>query len=77
MQIDEDSASNFKKRYAHLHPLLVHRSIERAKNLVDLFEILEQVPKKYPVVWNEETRSWVKETDVMAKKQLKNIRKKR
>jgi hypothetical protein len=77
MEIDEEIASNFKKRYAHLHPLLVHRSVERAKSFVDLFEILEQVPKKYPVVWSEEKRSWVKEPDVMAKKQLKNIRKKK
>ena len=77
MEIDEETASNLKKRYAHLHPLLVHRSIERAKNLIDLFEMLEQVPKKYPVVWSEEKRLWIKEADVMAKKQLKNIRKKK
>ena len=71
---DEDCIDNFKKRYSHLHPLIFHRSIERAKNLMDLFEILEGVPSKCPIVWDESNRSWVKEPDIISQKKLKDIK---
>lgn len=74
-QFSEESLINFRKRYSHLHPLIFHRSLERASSLIDLFDILENIPSKFPIVWNEEKRSWVKETDITAQKQIKNIRK--
>ncbi len=48
-----------KRRYAALPPLLVHRSVERAASDGDLFDILDTVPAKYPVVWDEAARRWV------------------
>lgn len=73
MMLCEETLKNFKKRYAHFHPLLVQRSVERARDESDLFEILESVPKKPPYSWSEEKHAWIKDLDVSAKKQLKNM----
>jgi hypothetical protein len=73
---NEDAIENFRKRYYNLHPLIFHRSVERAGSLVELFEILETIPSKYPIAWNDNIRSWVKETDITAQKKIKNIREK-
>jgi hypothetical protein len=73
--VDEQQIDNFKKRYSHLHPLIFHRSVERANNLIELFEILEGVPSKPPIIWDETSRSWIKQTDIIAQKKLKNIKK--
>lgn len=69
---DGESLDAFRKRYSHLHPLVVQRSIERAANLSDLFEILESVPKP-PFSWNEERHAWAKDLDVSGKTQLKKM----
>lgn len=73
---DDELASSLKRRYSKMHPLVLQRSIERALSLSELFEILESVPKA-PFSWSEESRSWVKDSDLMAKKQLKKIRSQR
>lgn len=74
MLLDESCLANFQKRYSKLHPLIFHRSVERASSLMELFEILENIPSKFPIRWDEVTRSWVKETDITAQKQIKNIK---
>lgn len=50
---------NFLARYSHIHPLIFHRSCAYAKTPGDLFDILESIPEKYPIVWNEKVRQWV------------------
>lgn len=50
---------SLKKRYSHLHPLIFSRSMEKATTDGELFDILESVPDKLPVIWDEEKRSWV------------------
>lgn len=70
---DEGLLARFRDKYSHIHPLLLQRSIERAKDSTDLFEILESIPKKPPFSWSEESRSWVKDMDVSAKKHLKKM----
>ncbi len=75
IQFSEESLINFQKRYSNLHPLIFHRSVERSNSLMDLFDILENIPSKFPIVWSEEKRSWIKESDIIAQKQIKNIRK--
>ena len=62
--IDPEVIIGLKERYSYLHPLLIHRSIERAKSAVDLFDILESVPKDVPLIWDEDTRRWVKTVDL-------------
>lgn len=54
-----------KERFAHLHPLLFERSLERARTDGELFDILEDIPADYPLVWDEELRRWVKPKDVL------------
>jgi hypothetical protein len=52
-----------KKRYAHLHPLLFQRSLEKAKSDVELFDILSRIGE-YPIIWDEDERTW-KKTDLL------------
>lgn len=73
MTLCEEAVDNFKKRYSGLHPLVVQRSIERAKDAFELFEILESIPKNPPFSWSEEKRSWVKDFDVSAKNLMKKM----
>lgn len=61
---DQNALQKLQERYKDLHPLLFHRSVERAKSLGDLFDILDTVPKKLPVVWCEHQRRWVREYDL-------------
>jgi hypothetical protein len=72
---DETTIENFRKKYSSLHPLILHRSAERASSLMELFDLLENIPSNFPIVWDEKKRSWVKQLDITAQKQLKNIRK--
>lgn len=46
------------ERYAHLHPLVLNRSVERARTLGELFDFLEGFPSVFPVSWNEQERQW-------------------
>lgn len=52
-----------KKRYAHVHPLIFNRSLERSKDISELFDILEDIPKSYPFSWDDVSRRWKKLPD--------------
>lgn len=52
-----------RDRYAHLHPLLFHRSVEKARTDGELFDLLESV-NEYPIIWDEDARAW-KKTDLL------------
>jgi len=54
-----------KTRYKTLHPLIFHRSVEKAKSAADLFDILESFPATYPVVWSDEEHCWVATKDLI------------
>lgn len=69
--IVEEELNNFKVKYQYLHPLIFHRSLEKARSVLDLFEILETVPKIPPFSWNEEKRCWFKEKDSLNLEKLK------
>jgi hypothetical protein len=71
--ICEDTLLVLKNRYSHLHPLMFHRSVERAKSFADLFEILEGIPARFPVVWDDGKRMWIKESDLTSQKNLKEL----
>ena len=60
-----DLLDQLKKRYPAIHPLIFHQSMERAKSPGDLFDILETFPNKYPVIWDDQQRRWVKEDDML------------
>lgn len=64
MRIDDDVLKSFKERYNHIHPLIFHRSVERADSLGHLFDVLETIPAKFPLIWDEEKRCWSWTTDI-------------
>lgn len=69
-----------KEQYNKIYPLIVHRSLERAKSPGDSFDILDRLWKDiqesiivedgkevcnaFPIVWDEEQRQWVKTDDL-------------
>jgi len=58
-----------KKRYPDMHPLLFLRSVEKAENDGELFDILEEVPE-LPVVWDEASRRWVQTEDLLQSEEI-------
>jgi hypothetical protein len=59
-----------KERYSDTHPLLFHRSLERAKTNGELFDLLDGMPDP-PVVWDEDNREWKHTVDLLQRKALK------
>ena len=57
-----------RKRYPKLHLLVFQRSVEKARNDVELFDILESIPEEMPVLWDEKLRRWVNTDDLMQAK---------
>lgn len=56
MNVD-DKVLNLKERYPKLHPLVFFISVEKAKSLGDLFDILETIPE-LPISWNYDLNKW-------------------
>ena len=67
--IDPEIVEGLRGRYEEVHPLVFHRSVERAETAGELFDILDSVPD-YPFVWNEETRRWDKTNDLTQSKRV-------
>jgi hypothetical protein len=67
----DDVQKALKERYAHLHPLIFQRSLEKAENNTELFDILETVPDKYPIVWDDKKRVWVFTDDLIQSQLIK------
>lgn len=63
--LDPNVVAKLKERYPKIHPLLFHRSFERAKSNGDLFDILETVPERYPLIWDENLRQWITTEDIL------------
>ncbi len=61
----DDLIQGFRKRYADVHPLLFARSVERSRSPGELFEILESIPERMPVVWNDASRRWLTTDDLL------------
>lgn len=53
-----------KERYKHLHPLIFYRSLEKARTNGELFDMLDGCPTEYPLIWDEDKKSWVHTTDL-------------
>jgi hypothetical protein len=62
-----------REKYKHLHPLILHRSVEYATTVGDLFEILDSFPIQYPVIWDEKEHRWKTQKDVIRVDQLRKI----
>lgn len=75
MIIDEDVLNGLRKRYSSVHPLIFHRSVEKARSAGDLFDILETIPVNYPIVWADEWRQWVMTDDIFQAQAYVNMKK--
>ena len=53
-----------KNKFSNIHPLIFHRSQERAKTPGELFDILDTIPVEYPLIWNEDTKRWMTTKDI-------------
>jgi len=71
--LDQNIVKKLKEKYSYLHPLLFHRSVERAKSNGDLFDILDTVPKKYPLAWSDRENRWITVSDLYLKKELDEL----
>lgn len=71
--IDSEFIDSLKSRYPNLNPLVFQRSVEKAKNKIELFEILEDIPEP-PFIWNQIKRKWIREKDFFQSKKLKLLK---
>jgi len=62
--VNEKVIASLKTRYNKYHPLLFHRSLERAKTEGELFDILDSIPEKFPIIWDEQQSRWVTTPDL-------------
>ena len=69
--VNEQTLQKLRERYHDVHPLLFHRSVERAKNDVELFDILDTIPD-FPLTWDEQVRRWMTTTDVFQSKEFQS-----
>lgn len=66
----DEVKSALQKRYK-IHPLLFKRCVENTKNASELFDCLESIPDKYPIVWDNDLKQW-KTTKLFDSKASKN-----
>jgi hypothetical protein len=65
--MDQVVVAKLLERYSHLHPLILRRSVERAKSLGELFDFFDGFPIEMPVTWDEANRKW-SQTDLLLTK---------
>lgn len=70
--IDQNIIDSLKERHKDLHPLVFHRSLEKSTSAVDLFEILESVPR-FPFFWDDNNKKWTKTLDFYLSNKAKQI----
>jgi hypothetical protein len=63
---------SLRTRYAHVHPLIFLRSVERARSSGDLFDILESFPGTYPLAWDEDAHAWCRTEDLLQARRGEN-----
>jgi hypothetical protein len=62
--LDQIIIDKLRERYPNVHPLLFHRSVEKARSNGELFDIMDTVPDQYPLVWSEKDYRWVVSQDL-------------
>lgn len=58
-----------RERYPDVPLLIWNRSVEYAKTNGQLFDIMDTLPKKLPIVWSHENYRWVN-TDLLKSESL-------
>ena len=59
------------KKHFDVHPLVFHRSLEKAITQGDLFDILDTIPEQCPIIWDDSQHKWVS-TDLLQAKEFEN-----
>ena len=65
MEISPELLDKLKQRYDSLYPLIFYRSIQKAKTLSELFDLLESCPKALPIVWDDSENKWIHTNDLV------------
>lgn len=73
--ISEDLVNAFRNKYKHVHPLVFHRSVEKAKDANNLFDILEDIPE-VPFFWDDFHKKWTRDFDFICINKAKDLIKK-
>lgn len=73
MENKEEIINSLKKRYKNLHPLIFHRSLEKSDDPNVLFDILESIPKTFPIFWDDSKKKWCKTNDFCDIKKIKQL----
>jgi len=68
--LDDDIIIKLKERYSNIHPLIFHRSQERAKTNGELFDILDSIPDIFPITWCENSHRWITSNDLLTAKEF-------
>ncbi len=68
--INEKTINGLRVYYANVHPLIFHRSAERAKSGGHLFDILKSLENiVYPIIWHEEKQEWTTTNNLFQSKE--------
>lgn len=62
--INENVLNSFRTRYSKIHPLIIQRTVDKVETAGELFDILEDFPNTYPVVWDMKIKKWVQTDDL-------------
>lgn len=62
--INEQTISGFLNRYKNIHPLIIYRTADKVNTAGEMFDILEEFPKEYPVSWDSNQKRWTIADDV-------------
>lgn len=63
--INEAGIRNLRERYFNINPLMFQRCVSLSNSLGELFDMLEDVPNKYPLIWCRVKRKWVVLEDII------------
>lgn len=70
---DAKVIEGMRGRYKHLPALIFQRSIEKSRSTSELFDILESIPKKLPLIWDENSRKWAVTDDLLCAESFRLI----
>jgi hypothetical protein len=61
----QEIVAKLRERYGTIHPVLFQRMLDRAKNEVELFDILDTAPATFPLVWDINGRRLTAAMDIL------------
>jgi hypothetical protein len=68
--LHKEDSDKLKEKF-NVHPLIFQRSIEHSKSIGELFDILDFMPKEFPIIWDNKEHRWVV-SDLLLTNKLEN-----